>query len=83
MSTISQEYARRKAVNIKEISTIMKRLSVTGHEENTYFMKCPHTSKFQTYEKRQRFLLVFRRQLSSNVGANVAKVIKSLPQIGS
>lgn len=79
MNTISQEYARRKAVSIKEISTIMKKLSVTGHEENTDLRKCPHTSKFQTYEKRQKFLLVFRRQLSSKVGANVAKVIKSLP----
>lgn len=67
MSTISQECARRKAVSIKEISTIMKRLSVIGQEENTDFRKCPHTSKFQTYEKRQRFLLVFGRQLSSNL----------------
>lgn len=45
----SQARAGRWAVSVK-ISTIMKRFSVHGHEENSDFRKRPQTSKLQTCE---------------------------------
>lgn len=46
----SQACAGRWAVSVKEISIILKRFSVYGHEENSDFRKRPQTSKLQTCE---------------------------------